>query len=348
MNNTANAVFALVLLASGYIFLRRWRISRAHVFRSDGHALYFLVVVASFALSLESAVIWEELKSLSVLGQELSHYVDSLLHVFTLDPQSMRLGSTAAISIPLAFATAWVFNAPLDRCASLLGRLLMRLSCFSELEEFLWVTGLRGLPVMITLSSSKVYVGYTMDEPTQSRSENNWIRLEPLLSGYRDDTQRFQLTVVYAFLHDSDAPEKGIVPSDFDVLLPVSDIKSVHAFDLKVYSEIFRKTPDDSGQEENGSNGENKDDVGSVSIKSRSKRTSVNGARTKAENFYISYLGTVALVPIFCFFNGWLLIPIVGLTFMMALASSLPESDEEIDESVTNEGRFSAGEDAAE
>ena len=76
----------------------------------------------------------------------------------------------------------------------------MRLSCFSELEEFLWVTGLRGLPVMITLSSSKVYVGYTMDEPTQSRSETNWIRLEPLLSGYRDDTQRFQLTVVYAFL----------------------------------------------------------------------------------------------------------------------------------------------------
>lgn len=347
MNNTANAVFALVLLASGYIFLRRWRISRAHVFRSDGHALYFLVVVASFALSLESAVIWEELKSLPVLGHELSHYVESLLHVFTVDPQSMRLGSTAAISIPLAFATAWVFNAPLDRCTSLLGRLLMRLSCFSELEEFLWVTGLRGLPVMITLSSSKVYVGYTMDEPTQSRSENNWIRLEPLLSGYRDDAQRFQLTVVYAFLHDSDAPEKGIIPSDFDVLLPVSDIKSAHAFDLKVYWEIFRKSPDDSGQKESGQSGEEKGDVGSVSIKSRSKRTNVNGTRTKAENFYISYLATVVLAPICCFFNGWLLIPIAGLALLTALASSLPESDEEVEESVANEGRFPVSEGAA-
>lgn len=110
MNNTASAVFtvfALVLLASGYILLRRCMLTRAHIFRSDGHALYFLVVVSAFVLSLESALTWQEIKSIPVAGVLIADKMDTLLHVFTADSQVMHLGATAVLTLPIHLLLEW-------------------------------------------------------------------------------------------------------------------------------------------------------------------------------------------------------------------------------------------------
>jgi len=177
MTNTANAVFALILLTSGYFFLRRWGLSRAHLFRSDGHALYFLVVGAAFILSLITTLAWHDIVVVPIAGQSLSNYLDRLLSIFTADKQPLAFGATSVLSLPFSFVLAELLNIPLKRCISLRGRLLLRLSCLSELEEFLWMASLRRIPVMVTLSSAKVYIGYTMDEPPTFRGENKWIRL---------------------------------------------------------------------------------------------------------------------------------------------------------------------------
>src|SRR6185312_11598643 len=80
-------------------------------------------------------------------------------------------------------------------------------------------------------------------EARSSRDEKEWVRLEPLLSGYRNEKHEFIDTTDYAWLHRDTLP----IPyrrSDFDILIPASDITSVHAFDLNIY---LRHFPTSSG-----------------------------------------------------------------------------------------------------
>jgi prepilin signal peptidase PulO-like enzyme (type II secretory pathway) len=314
MTSTANAVFALLLLTSGYFFLRRWGLSRAHLFRSDGHALYFLVVGAAFILALITTLAWHDVLRVPLLGQWLATYVDRLLSVFTTDTQALKFGTTAVLSLPFAFALAENLNIPLRRCISLRGRLLLRLSCLSELEEFLWMTSLRRLPVMVTLSSAKVYIGYTMDEPPTSRGESKWVQLEPLLSGYRDEHHEFKPTTSYAWMH-SPSPvgvDSNMQISDFDVLLPTEEIKSVHAFDLPTYASKFQEPTT----------------VDSAISPRAARQQSSNPPRSKAENAYWAFVIAVLIFPLVELAAGWIsALTILFLIVFFAIIATLPEEE---------------------
>jgi hypothetical protein len=312
VTTTANAAFALILLTSGYFFLRRWGLSRAHLFRSDGHALYFLVVGAAFVLALMTTFAWHAVSSVPFFGQSLASYLDRLLSVFTTDKQTLKFGTTAVLSLPLSFALAELLNIPLNRCISLRGRLLLHLSSLSELEEFLWMTSLRRLPVMVTLSSAKVYVGYTMDEPPISRRENKWVRLEPLLSGYRDEHHEFHPTTSYAWMHAPLPAGVGVDMeiSDFDVLLPADEFKSVHAFDLPSYASKFQTTATVEAE--------------------RSPRTPRQHAsdlpRSRGESAYWAYVFTLFFLPLVELAAGWISIVVVlFLLVAFAVIATIPD-----------------------
>lgn len=232
-----SAVFALLFLSSGYLFLRRWRITRPHAFRWDGHALYFSVVIATLALVTEADLLRVQVEASGPAGIYITSKLSHLLTAFATDQKLRALGLTALWSVPIALAGFTALNLPLRLSSVLRIRLYLQMSCLDELEEFLLATSTRNMPVMVTLSSSKVYVGFSI-EANGTRDRKEWVRLEPLLSGYRNGEQEFNHTTDYGWLHRGQLPD-GHKRSDFDILLPASDIASVHAFDLGIYSKQF-------------------------------------------------------------------------------------------------------------
>lgn len=304
-------VFALVVLSSGYLFLRRWRVTRALVIRSDGHALYFSVVIAALAIFLIAALIrWQVANSswpVVVLNEEMS----DLLLSFATEQKFLVLGQTALWSVVTSALYLGLLNAPIARCQSLRIQLYLRLSCLAELEEFLLATNRRNLPVMITLASKKVYVGYSIETP-DGREESDWVRLEPLLSGWRDDKQQFSHSTSYGWLHSDGAPT-GFRPSDFDILLPASEIVSVHAFDLAVYVAQFGGSAK----------------VGDKAVE-HAMRINSND-RSPAETQYWGYVTALAALPLLGHFAGLPGFCIgVFLALLLGVACSLEEDGDRI------------------
>lgn len=232
-----SAVFALIFLSSGYLFLRRWRITRPHAFRWDGHALYFSVVVASLVLVMEADWLRVQVETSGAAGIYITERLSNLLTSFATDQKLRVLGLTALWSVPIAIIGFSAFNLPLRFSPLLRIQLYLRMSCLNELEEFLLVTNTRNMPVMVTLSSNKVYVGFSI-EANGARDKKEWVRLEPLLSGYRNDEHEFVDTTDYRWLHQGQLPD-GHKRTDFDILLPAPNITSVHAFDLSIYLNQF-------------------------------------------------------------------------------------------------------------
>ncbi|WP_063571778.1 MULTISPECIES: hypothetical protein [Luteibacter] len=305
-----NAAFALLVLAAGYIAARRSLIWRPHVFRSDGHALYFLVVVTALAVAAFSGLALHEIEQLPRVGTFARDCLARLLKAFGAEPAAQSLGSIALVSVPTAFLLAWMLNIPLVACRTLRAALLMRLSCLSELEEFLWATTSKQLPVMLTMASSKVYVGFAIDTST-TRGEREWVRIEPFLSGYRDDKQSFEPVTDYTWLHTGSADPAQRSIEEFDILLPADEIRSVHAFDLPTYLTKFKQAEPFEGPLQQ-------------TRPPREVATSVS----KAERFYMFYVGGIFSMPVASFFFGAIgLATGFLLTSLCGRASMLEETD---------------------
>lgn len=305
-----SAAFALLVLAAGYIAARRSLIWRPHVFRSDGHALYFLVVVTALAVAAFSSLTLHELERLPHVGAFIRDCLARLLKAFGAEPASQSLGSIALVSVPAAFLLAWILNVPLVSCRTLRAALLMRLSCLSELEEFLWATTSKQLPVMLTMASSKVYVGFAIDTST-TRGEREWVRIEPFLSGYRDDKQTFEPVTDYTWLHTGSADPNQRPIEEFDILLPADEIRSVHAFDLPTYLTKFKQAEPFEGP-----------------LQQARPPREIATKVSKAERFYILFVGGTFLLPVASFFFGVAGLAIcLLLTFLCGRASMLEETD---------------------
>src|SRR5262249_40030519 len=148
---------------------------------------------------------------------------------------AVRFGLAALASIPLSPLLAWLLNIPLRNVRSLCSSLLFRISSVSELEGFLWDATSRSLSVMITMDNGKVYIGNAIEAPKPGEKKT-WIRLEPLLSGFRNkDTHKLEIATSYFWIH-RDAGKGHISVEDFDVLLPIDGIHSVHPFDLELWA----------------------------------------------------------------------------------------------------------------
>lgn len=233
-----SAVFALVFLSSGYLLLRRWSITRPHALGWDGHALYFSVVIASIVLSVEADLFREILSGSPIFGSGVNSKVAAVLGTLATEKKLNDLGITAFWSVPLAVVSVVLLNIPIARSPVLRLQLYLRLSCMGELEEFLLTTTAKNLPVMLTMASAKVYIGFLL-ETNASRGKKEWIRIEPLLSGYRNDKQEFKDTTDYSWLHSAGANTR-VRREDFDVIVPSSEVVSAHAFDLGVYVNQFK------------------------------------------------------------------------------------------------------------
>jgi hypothetical protein len=145
----------------------------------------------------------------------------------------------AIIAIVLAVTLPSVLNRPLDKNHIAAYQILRKLGAFSHLETLINECSHK-MPVMITQNTGKVYVGFVFDDSKSPAGPHGWIRLSPLISGYRDERQNFVMQTDYQWLHEptseSELASRSIEKSNFDIICPVDTITSSHPFDLKTYA----------------------------------------------------------------------------------------------------------------
>ena len=93
------------------------------------------------------------------------------------------------------------------------------------LHQLLHKAVLKNIPVLITLTSRKVYVGYLTESPNL-KPENQHLALLPVLSGYRDQDS---LKIVLDLVYPNPASLEGEYLDPEDLLLmtvPLSEVKS--------------------------------------------------------------------------------------------------------------------------
>ncbi|HAO9338196.1 TPA: hypothetical protein IRM92_004762, partial [Escherichia coli] len=101
-------------------------------------------------------------------------------------------------------------------------------------------------PILITLSSRKVYVGIVngIQEPTESEAPNSYISIFPIMSGYRDkDTLSITFTNSYpsevlvssAITMDSQKRHKV---KNMDIIFRADEISHLSWFDFELFEQV--------------------------------------------------------------------------------------------------------------
>jgi len=131
---------------------------------------------------------------------------------------------TAALTLALGVALPVAVNAVVDKETAYL-KTALRYG--DELLQLFLQSAQIQEPVIITLDSRKVYVGYVTVSPT-FREQDAYVVLLPALTGYRaQETLQVHLEVDYISLWTADKS----LEEKFKTVIPVASIKAAHIFD---------------------------------------------------------------------------------------------------------------------
>ncbi|MGE0371850.1 MAG: hypothetical protein AB7Q01_08180 [Gammaproteobacteria bacterium] len=255
-------------LIGGYAFSTIWSPSYYHASRESGHRLYFragfyaivmfgaatAVHVVAFVhsdlyrelLRIESAVIHATLAvgTVNIWGVEARFSI--LMLSALLGPAMGHALNFPQHYLKLSAAHPWLPYAQLFERWELW--VLSRAAANNDFEKLVLRSFTRRIPLLITLVSNKVYVGWAIRAPDPVAT-SRYLRLLPLLSGYRDkDSQNVHFTTHY--FHVLSPPTLGLEeidhlePGDFEVVVPVQQITNAHLFDLDAHERLPSELPD--------------------------------------------------------------------------------------------------------
>ena len=109
-----------------------------------------------------------------------------------------------------------------------------------EIEQLFKKAAKEELLIQITLKSNKVYVGFVEYIPPPK--ESNYLKIIPLISGYRNDkTKKIKFNTDYykaILLYQSD--EKKYESFEMDLTIKQDEILIANVFDYEVYKEITK------------------------------------------------------------------------------------------------------------
>lgn len=248
-------VFALV---GGYAFSTIWTPSLYHAARESGHRLYLRVVFYTVFLLLLS------------LGFHILLFIHCSIYLEFIEFIRIFIGSgheeQLIFSPPSKIAILifsfvlgpvlghllnfpkWVFlvnlRIPKTRIKPffLYEKMLLKHAIKNnDFEKLIARSVYNNFPILFTLDSGKIYVGWAVSLPNPVQ-ERKSVRILPLISGYRDkETQKVNFTVdYYPILKDISESEGSHVEfEDFEVVIPAGQLSSCHLFDLYMYNEHF-------------------------------------------------------------------------------------------------------------
>ena len=214
-----------VPLVGGYLFLTRCHWTRFSVRRQSGHHLLFGSASAGLLLLAAArmlAVLAEEPLGSNVLVVEYWPTLVPFPYVGTI-ALAFVLGPTAAVLVNLIYTESKGAMRAVRRAGNSMERLFVESMGVDSVVE-------------LTLHSGKVYVGWILNASV-AEPERKFVEMLPLASGFRTkETHELQFTTNYApvLVANASDGEDG-TDIDFQVVVPVSEVRSARPFDFGTY-----------------------------------------------------------------------------------------------------------------
>jgi hypothetical protein len=227
-------VFILLTLASGYTSLKLSHITKYRIIKYSGQELFFSSAVVGMAIFLLGYV---TCKLITKICTPLFIWYSS----FYADTSIMYAVSGWIISFPLIF----LFVNNIFKNDYSITKYIEEQN--DGLERILKISELYAKPILVTLSSGKIYIGL-VSQSFFSPIENKSFTILPLFSGYRDSqTQELQIMNKYIdyITQFTDIEDENEI-NNFIIALPIDAIVSASIFNFDVYKEFNSENVNDS------------------------------------------------------------------------------------------------------
>jgi len=260
------APLLVLSLVGGYAFSTIWLVSLYHASRETGHRLYFRAAFYAFFLIAVSILIHIILFIDYEWYQALLRLLSELLNG---DEKRKLIWSDAAVVSILFMSLGWGvifghilnipkwpifanFEIPYTHYRPFIAwqKFILKLAIKNnDFERLLYRGFTKNLPIMFTLNTGKLYVGWMVRAPNPVETRKA-VRILPMLSGYRNkDTQKVKFTTDYYFILkkiENSEHLDHLVIGDFEIVLPSDQICASHLFDIEAYLHFTDddKTPD--------------------------------------------------------------------------------------------------------
>lgn len=242
-----SALLVFLSLVSGYIFCTRLLAIRYRIRLSRGYHTFLLSAASGVALIGAGFIVLFMLPGSDNAAGFFISLVESRLGITPSKPTLLSLGAgliaiCVAVAAPsvlhcLAQWTRGVDHETLNYWA------MRRVEPSPAFVTLIFMSFDHGLPMAVTLSDSKVYIGYPAYIPSSLFSDlDSEIQLVPILSGYRSEHQRsLVITTPYdtvlAELNETGTEDRPL--AQFLITVPTREIVHAHLYDLAL-GEVFR------------------------------------------------------------------------------------------------------------
>lgn len=241
-----------IILVSGYLFSINALPTRYKFKRSEGWSAYFFVSawgILFFSIGWLLCSLLNCVGFADKLGLFLGFNKDTASHVipFSADSGSvilnLQIATWAAVSMLLAFFCGLIIKLWYNK-ATRKHKAIAKAARSNPIEELMIEASLTMFPIVATLKSKKVYVGWVR-KPALEHGKVEYISLIPLLSGYREkDT----LSVVFSTNYNDHYSESGVYNGTsklglehFRVVIPISELDNISLFDFDTYKKFNGK-----------------------------------------------------------------------------------------------------------
>jgi hypothetical protein len=230
----------LLPLLGGYWWFRNWNRTRFQLARQDTQRLVIWSAYAGLSLLITSAVL------VAVVQLVLGRYAPVVVSWWHVLSPFAHSGKAVGALILGWGAPALLNLVPRWRRPNVWAR---RATEFygNETEALLLRAQDSNMPVIATLKTGKVYVGFAAKN-INPEIERRHLRLLPVVSGYRAPAdQKVTFTTLYEQVRDEakdpGSPFHSLLDRDFEIVVPLVEITSLGLFDFDAYEAFNRHAP---------------------------------------------------------------------------------------------------------
>lgn len=238
----------LVIAVTGFLYVNLSLTTRYKFKRSTDWSAYLYVVAWGVGFFF---IAWSTVSLLSGFGilRVFYDYLSSKINLNSVVMTSNDLDEKKNLLKLVLICILSIFFASLMGCFNRIYykffsdnklKSLSKIISNNPLESLALESHIRSFPILVTLSSSKVYVGLIPFPPILEDGRLEHISLLPLLSGYRD-TNKLEVkftTNYYNHYKNFSSNNEDLDLMDFNITFPISEILSISLFDMDTYNEF--------------------------------------------------------------------------------------------------------------
>lgn len=162
--------------------------------------------------------------------------------LYTINPIKVNYLVSSGLTLVIAYLFTQVYNIWLSKDEEHIGDAIKEVG--NEMEFLIRECFYDKEMILVTLNTGKFYVGYSESLPIPSVTK--YIKLMPMLSGYRDERQMLVFTTHYTKIYADFSISQSIPDLEelnLKVILNFESIVSVSTFKLELYDMFNPKQP---------------------------------------------------------------------------------------------------------